>query len=200
MTLASWIMRLWKRCANGQCSVCRKAKAPSGSTRIRDRAHGYLPVARGISARRLGRTEGKAAFRKAAETGRQEAAVGLQHGDPEEPVTTEVRVCAVDPRDGGQADRGQVRRKIERQFGGASVGATGHHLQKAIAPCDRTRRGSRAAGLKKEYPKIKAMAGKKRRRYISAARLIYVRITTRGAAGANEEKRRSSQQRAPAIA
>src|SRR5208337_5623262 len=38
-----------------------------------------------------------------------------------------------------------VRRKIERQFGGASVGATRHHLPEAIAPCDRTRRGSGAA-------------------------------------------------------
>ncbi len=130
MTLASWIMRLWKRCANGQCSVCRKAKAPKwGNTRIRDRAHGYLPLARGISARRLGRTEGEAAFRKAAEAGRQEVAVGLQHGDPEEPATTEVRVCAVDPRDGGQAYQGQVRRKIERKFGGASVGAIAPTIQ-----------------------------------------------------------------------
>src|SRR4249920_3751700 len=52
----------------------------------------------------------------------------LQHGDPEEPVTIEVRVCAVDPRDGGQAYQGQVRHKIERQFSGASLGATRHHL------------------------------------------------------------------------
>src|SRR5512136_2605843 len=56
----------------------------------------------------------------------------VQHGDPEEPVTTEVRVCAVDPRDGGQAHQGQVRHKIERQFSGASVGATRHHLPEAI--------------------------------------------------------------------
>src|ERR1022692_526830 len=63
----------------------------------------------------------------------------LEVYNPEEPVTIEVRVCAVDPRDGGQAHQGQVRRKIERQFGGASAGATRHHLPEAIAPCDRAR-------------------------------------------------------------
>ena len=43
------------------------------------------------------------------------------------------------------AHQGQVRRKIECKFGGASVGATRHHLPEAIAPCDRTRRGPGAA-------------------------------------------------------
>ena len=98
MTLARLIMRLWKRCGNAQSSVCRKAKARSGSARIADRAHRDLPVACRLPVRRLGRTEGKAAFQKAAEAGRQAAAVGLQHVDPEAPVTIEVRVCAVDPQ------------------------------------------------------------------------------------------------------
>jgi len=53
--------------------------------------------------------------------------------------------------------------------------------------------------LKKDDPKMKVCI-KKRPRYISAMRLTYVRITTRGTAGVNEEKRRSSQQRAPATA
>jgi IS5 family transposase len=49
--------------------------------RIWDLAHGYLPAAPGIPARRLGRTESEAAFWKAAGAGWQEAAVGLQPGD-----------------------------------------------------------------------------------------------------------------------
>jgi hypothetical protein len=39
--------------------------------------------ARGILARRLGRTEGEAAFRKAAESGRQKTPLCLQHSDSE---------------------------------------------------------------------------------------------------------------------
>jgi hypothetical protein len=111
MTLARWIMRLWKRCVNALCSCAGRRKPRSGSARTLDRAHGDLPVARRLPARRLGRAEGET-----------------------------VRVCAVDPRDVGQAHQGQVRRKIERQFGGASVGAIRHHLLESIAPCDRTRR------------------------------------------------------------
>lgn len=41
-----------------------------------------------LPARWLGGGEGEAAFRKAAEAGRQEAAEGLQHGDLKEPIAT----------------------------------------------------------------------------------------------------------------
>ncbi|MGO9233363.1 MAG: IS630 family transposase [Methylocella sp.] len=86
--------------------------------------------------------------------------MGLQHGDPEEPVTTEVRVCAVDPRDGGQAHQGQVRRKIERQFGGATVAQLGITCQKPLHRAIERDEALVQQWLKKEYPKIKAMARK----------------------------------------
>jgi Winged helix-turn helix len=57
-----------------------------------------------------------------------------------------------------------------------------------------------SSGSRRNIRKSRRWLGKKRPTYISATRLTYVPITTRGAAGANEEKRRSSQQRAPATA
>ena len=54
--------------------------------------------------------------------------------------------------------------------------------------------------LKKEYPKIKAMAQKKGPASISAMPPTSVPITMRGAPGADEEKRRLSKRRAPATA
>jgi transposase len=57
-----------------------------------------------------------------------------------------------------------------------------------------------SSGSRRNIRKSRRWLKKRRPRYISATRLTYVPITTRGAAGANEEKRRSSQQRAPATA
>jgi hypothetical protein len=83
--------------------------------------------------------------------------MGLQDRDREKSVATEVCVRAVDARHGGQADPGQVWRRVERQFGWSIAGATRHHLPEAFAP----RAGDDALveqWLKKEYPKIKALA------------------------------------------
>src|SRR5450631_2297516 len=62
MTLARWIMRLWKRCVNALCSCAGRRKPRSGSARILDRAHGDLPVARRLPARRLGALKAKPLF------------------------------------------------------------------------------------------------------------------------------------------
>src|ERR1700692_1686135 len=49
-----------------------------------------------VSARWMGSVEGQAAFWKTAQAGCARHAMGLQHGDAEESVATEVRVRAVD--------------------------------------------------------------------------------------------------------
>ena len=54
--------------------------------------------------------------------------------------------------------------------------------------------------LEKNIRKSRQWLGKKGPRYISATLLTYVPIITRGAHGADEEKRRSSKQPAPATA
>ena len=162
----------------------------------------YWLVARGIPARRLGRTEGEAAFRKAAEAGRQEAAVGIQHGDPEEPVTTEVRVCAMDPRDGGQAHQGQSSCiKLSASLSGASVGATRHHLPEAIASCDRTRRGSGAASGSEGISENQGDGSKRRGRDIFRRRGSHTFRSPRGAElGQTRRNADRRSKRAPATA
>jgi hypothetical protein len=76
-------------------------------------------------------------------------------------MATEMRVCAVDPRDGGRAHQGQVRHKIERQFGSASVGATRHHQKPLHRAIERDEALVRQ-WLKQEDPKIKALAQKEK--------------------------------------
>src|ERR1019366_5655085 len=98
-------------------------------------------MAGAIPAWRLEWFEGEALVWTSAEARRQEAAVGLRHGDEEEPSAIEVRVCAVDARDGREADQGQVSYRVERGVGGAAFGAIRHYLPEAVASCARTGRG-----------------------------------------------------------
>jgi transposase len=83
-----------------------------------------------------------------AEARRQEAALGLQHSDKEKPSAIEVRVCAVDTRDGREADQGQVPYRLERGVGRAASGSTRHYLPEAIASCAGTGRGFGSAMAK----------------------------------------------------
>src|ERR1700738_4472531 len=77
-------------------------------------------------------------------------AMGLQDRYGEESVATEVCVRAMDARHGGQADQGQVWRRVERQFGWSVVGATRHHLPEAFVSCAGARRGSGRATAQEE--------------------------------------------------
>src|ERR1700681_2934864 len=115
-------------------------------------------MAGAISARWVGRVEGQAVVWKTAQTECARPAMGLQDRYGEESVATEVCVRAMDARHGGQADQGQVWRRVERQFGWSVVGATRHHLPEAFVSCAGARRGSGRAWLKKKYPRIKALA------------------------------------------
>src|SRR5450759_3237930 len=63
----------------------------------------------------LGRPESQAGSWTFAETRWPGIAVGLRHGDAEEPAAIEIRVCAVDARNGGEADQGQVPCGFERR-------------------------------------------------------------------------------------
>src|ERR1700730_11223601 len=65
-----------------------------------------IQMAGAIPAWPLGRPESQAGSWTSPETRWPGIAVGLQDGDPEEPLATEVRGCAVDTRAGGEADQG----------------------------------------------------------------------------------------------
>ena len=54
----------------------------------------------------LGRPESQAGSWTSAETRWPAIKAGLRHGDAEEPAAIEIRVCAMDARDGGEADQG----------------------------------------------------------------------------------------------
>src|SRR3984893_6003388 len=103
-----------------------------------------------ISARWMGRVEGQAVVWEIAQTECARPAMGLQDRYGEESFATEVCVRAMDARHGGQADQGQVWRRVERQFGWSVVGATRHHLPEAFVSCAGARRGSGRAMAQEE--------------------------------------------------
>ena len=111
-----------------------------------------------ISARWMGSVEGQAVVWKTAQTGCTSYAMGLQHRDGEESVATEVCVRAVDARHGGKADQGQVWCRVECQFGWSTAGATRHHLPEALHRARERDEALVEQWLKKEYPRIKALA------------------------------------------
>src|SRR5215813_7642484 len=90
----------------------------------------------------MGGIESQAVVRASAEARREKAAVDLQCGDTE-PVADEVRICAVDARDGGDADQAQIQHHAEPCFGWAATGTTWYHLSEAVAPCVRAQRDAR---------------------------------------------------------
>lgn len=89
--------------------------------------------------------EGETFVWASADARRQEAAVGLRHGDKEKPAAIEVRVGAVDARDGREVDQGQVPYRLERGVGGAASGATPPYLPEAVASRARAKRGCGSA-------------------------------------------------------
>lgn len=117
-------------------------------------------MAGAIPAWRLEWFEGEALVWTSAEARRQEAAVGLRHGDKEEPSAIEVCVCAVDTRDGREADQGQVPYRLECGVGWAAFGATRHDLPEPLHRAQERDEALVQQWLKKDYPEIKKMAQK----------------------------------------
>src|ERR1700681_1733448 len=109
-------------------------------------------MAGAIPAWRLEWFEGEALVWTPAEGRRQEAAVGLRHGDKEKPSAIEVRVCAVDTRDGREVDQGQVPYRLERGVGWADFVATRHYLPEAVTSCAREGRGFGSAMAEERLP------------------------------------------------
>src|ERR1700721_344726 len=113
------------RCAKGRCPQTRPrdpggASDPRGAKRAGRRQprgcgpHVACDAARDVSlagalpSRWMERPEGEAAGGTAAKAGRRHAEMALPDGDPEEPAATEIPVRALDPGDGGRADREKV--------------------------------------------------------------------------------------------
>jgi hypothetical protein len=88
------------------------------------------------------------------------SAVGLRQGDKEKPSAIEVRVCAVDTRDGCEADQGQVPYRLERGVGRAASGSTRHTCQKPLHRVQERDEALVQQWLKKDYPKIRKIAQK----------------------------------------
>jgi len=108
----------------------QEGESPAVVARVFGSGARLFTVARGIP-RAAGRTEGEAAFRKAAEAGRQEAAVGIQHVTQKNPLQLKF-VFALWTREMWQAHQGQVRHKIERQFSGRLLAQLGITCQKPL--------------------------------------------------------------------
>src|SRR6202162_1332093 len=106
MMLANWITRRWKRCVSGPCVATGWRKSRGCGAIFKDQSPDDIRMAGAISARWMGSVEGQAVVWKTAQTECTSYAMGLQDRDREESVATEVCVCAVDARHGGQADPG----------------------------------------------------------------------------------------------
>src|ERR1700731_3031335 len=116
-------------------------------------------LAGALPARRLGRFEGQTVIRPSAEVERARDAMDLRHGDAEEPVAAAIFVRIADARDGGDADQKKIQHHAGRPVGRlwAQIGiACQKPLHRAIERDEALVR----QWLKKEYPKIKAMAKK----------------------------------------
>jgi transposase/transposase-like protein len=88
--------------------------------------------------------------------------MGLWYGHAEKSIAVEVRVCTLDARDDRQADYEQVWCETERRLGWAASGAIRTNLSEAIAPSARAGRALVQQWLKKEYPKIRALAAREK--------------------------------------
>src|ERR1700722_12435964 len=108
-----------------------------GGPHVACHAAGDVSLAGALPSRWVERPEGEAAGGTAAKAGRRHAEMALPDGDPEEPAATEIPVRALDPGDGGRADRAKVWCPSGQELSGAAVGATGHHPAKAAVPGDR---------------------------------------------------------------
>src|ERR1700735_2849980 len=73
---------------------------------LKDQSPDNIRMAGAISARWMGSVEGQTAVWQTAQTECARHAMGLHDGDAEESVATKICVCAVDARDGRQADPG----------------------------------------------------------------------------------------------
>src|SRR6202045_2751111 len=116
-------------------------------------------LAGALPARRLGRFEGQTVIRPSAEVERARDAMDLRRGDAEEPVAAAIFVRIVDARDGGDADQKKIQHHAGRPVGRlwAQIGiACQKPLHRAVERDESLVR----QWLKKEYPKIKAMAKK----------------------------------------
>src|SRR5262249_18379163 len=105
----------------------------------------------------MGGIESQAVVRTSAEARWEKAAVDLQRSDTE-PVADEVRICAVDARDGGSDDQAQIQHHAEPCFGWAATGTTWHHLSEAVAPCVRAQRDARTEMAEAGIPAHQALA------------------------------------------
>ncbi len=132
---------------------CGRSNAWCGADR-------HVQIAGAIPAWRFGRPESQASSWTSAETRWPGIAVGLQHGDAEEPAAIEIRVCAVDARDGWKTDQGQVRCGVERGVRGTAFGSARHPLSRRRCIARGRDEALVRQWLKKEYPEIKTMAQK----------------------------------------
>src|SRR5580765_4587723 len=112
----------------------RRRKPRGCRTHTAGRVTRDVPMAGALPSRRMERPEGEAAVGASAETRRPHVEVALQHGYPKEPAATQISVRAMDPRDGGGADREEVRHPPGQELGGPAVGAARHYPAKAAVP------------------------------------------------------------------
>src|ERR1700730_14156544 len=101
MMLANWTTRRWKRCVSAPCVATGWRKSRGCGAIFKDQLPDDIRMAGAISARGVGRVEGKAVVWKAAQTECARPAMGLQDRYGEESFATEVCVRAMDARHGG---------------------------------------------------------------------------------------------------
>src|ERR1700731_3349057 len=114
-------------------------------------------LAGALPARRLGRFEGQTVIRPSAEVERARDAMDLRHGDAEEPVAAAIFVRIVDARVGGDADQ---KKMLAANSVGRLLAQIGITCQKPLHRAIERDESLVRQWLKKEYPKIKAMAKK----------------------------------------
>src|SRR5436309_6455556 len=84
--------------------------------------------------------------------------MGLQRGDTKKPIAAQVCICPVDAGNGGKADQGEIQYLVESSLRWTAFGATWDHAAEALHHALERDEALVQKWLKREYPKIKALA------------------------------------------